>query len=726
MEDDTRTQLAEQLKAARSEVAHYREIAEEVGKVRLRETEELSQLISELRQAQELLKQRNTELDSFINNIPDMAWLKDARSRFIAVNRAFGEAVGMDPKTLVGQTVEVCYGKEKADAFREHDRRVMEAGKRVVLEERFADSENGETWVEAIKSPILDDSGRVTGTAGIARDISHRKRMEMALQKAHEELEKRVKERTAELLEANTTLKHEIAERKRAEMALRKSEERFRRLFEHSNDAVIIHESGKILDVNQSTCEMLGYSREQLVSMSIFDLHPEEDRPECLGKINTIRAGRGRQFETQWMRADGTMVDVEVSSRVVDPENGIVQGLGRDISRRKEIQDELLKTKKLESIGMLAGGIAHDYNNLLSIILGSISMAREDLKPEYGISEFLKEAEKACFRAKNLTRQLVTFSKGGAPIKETAPVSELIRESARHALRGSSASLDFSASNGAWLVDYDKGQMEDVITYLVTNAHEAMPGDGVIKVRVENVHLGGEHQEPGLSFQEGRYVRISVQDKGVGIPEQLLPSIFDPYFSTKEMGDQKGMGLGLATAYSIIKRHDGHIGVESKVGVGTTFRVYLPASEKGLLDEKDGHREIDRLPSTAEKILVMEDEEMLRDLTGKMLERLGYEVQLTKDGGEAVGLYKAAMDAGVPFDGAILDLTVPGGMGGKQALRKLCEMDPKVKAIVSSGYSDDPVMTDWRQHGFVGAIVKPYQKKDLREVLLKAFSDDDT
>jgi len=254
----------------------------------------------------------------------------------------------------------------------------------------------------------------------------------------------------------------------------------------------------------------------------------------------------------------------------------------------------------------------------------------------------------------------------------------------------------------------------------VTNAYEAMPEGGTIGLTAENVVIG-KQDHPRMPLQEGRYIKISFCDQGVGIPAEQLPMIFDPYYSTKERGRQKGMGLGLATAYSIVERHGGQMAVESEVGQGTVFHIYLPASEEGLPDRADAKVTIDHRESPGRKVLVMEDEDTLRNLCGQMLERLGYEVSLTQKGEEAIEAYANAMGSGKAFDAVILDLTVRGGMGGKEALRELQKIDPGVTAIVSSGHHDDPVMTEWQEHGFKAVLLKPYLKQDLKLALGNAW-----
>ncbi|MBA7534820.1 Sensor kinase CckA [subsurface metagenome] len=360
-------------------------------------------------------------------------------------------------------------------------------------------------------------------------------------------------------------------------------------------------------------------------------------------------------------------------------------------------------------MGILAGGIAHDFNNILTVILGNISLARISTDQDI-ISSSLEEAEQASIRAEDLTRQLLTFSKGGSPIKKTVPIEELIRESAGFALRGSNVKCEYSIPEDLWPADVDEGQVIQVIGNLVINADQAMPEGGVIKVSSENVNIRPEDAVP---VKNGEYVKISIKDRGIGIAREHLEKIFDPYFTTK----QKGSGLGLSISYSIIRNHDGHIDVESYPGLGSTFHIYIPASPEKAGEKKE--KEEEKPLAGTGKILVMDDEEMIRRFAGKCLKHIGYGVTLAKEGAGAVKLYKDARDAGKPFDIVILDLTVPGGMGGEEALKKLIEIDPEVKALVSSGYSDAPVMANYREFGFCGVIAKPYEIKELNENLNK-------
>jgi signal transduction histidine kinase/CheY-like chemotaxis protein len=381
--------------------------------------------------------------------------------------------------------------------------------------------------------------------------------------------------------------------------------------------------------------------------------------------------------------------------------------LQKEMRERQRMEDELIRAQKLDSLGVLAGGIAHDFNNILTAILGNISLTKMKIDMESKVSTFLSEAEKASLRAQNLTQQLLTFSKGGVPIKELVSIGKIIKESVDFSLQGSNVRSEYRIPEKLWPVEADKGQISQIMNNLVINAKQAMPDGGTIHVAVENVQVGSCDFR---TLSEGRYVKITIEDHGLGIREDLIPRIFDPYFTTKK----KGSGLGLAISYAIIKKHNGNIFVDSSPGEGTIFSIFLPASNEAIHTE-DEKEEVSILGSG--RILVMDDESEVRMVLGNMLETLGYSIEFAEHGEEAVELYRKAKRSGKAFEACILDLTVPGGLGGKETILKLRRIDPKVKGIVSSGYSNDPVMSKYREYGFSGVIKKPYRLYDLSRVI---------
>lgn len=383
----------------------------------------------------------------------------------------------------------------------------------------------------------------------------------------------------------------------------------------------------------------------------------------------------------------------------------------RDITERFKLQKELNKIGKLESLGMLAGGIAHDFNNLLTAIIGNLSLAREYAGENAECRDSIEMVESASQRAIALTRQLLTFSKGGEPVKQTASIIELLKESAGFLLSGSTVRPEFRFDKNVWAVDIDTDQISQVLHNIIINAVHAMPKGGVLTIEAHNV----ADPLPG-KLPVGRYVELMIRDTGTGIPHRILSRIFDPYFTTKTDGN----GLGLAICYSIINKHRGYIDVESEEGSGSVFRIYLRASEQTVAENDPSISDISRRSG---RILVMDDERYIRDAVVKMLAYLGYDAIAASDGEEVLQFYTVALESDMPFDAVIMDLTVPGGMGGLETMNRLREIDPGITAIVSSGYSNDPVMANYSQYGFRGMIMKPYTMRDLMKALFDILPD---
>lgn len=386
--------------------------------------------------------------------------------------------------------------------------------------------------------------------------------------------------------------------------------------------------------------------------------------------------------------------------------------LQREISQRKAIEEELLRKEKLESLSILASGIAHDFNNILTIISGNNSLANIILeeKADYEVCELLDEVQRGVMQARELTEQLMTFSRGGAPVKEVSSIEDLVQESAGFVLRGSNVRAIFSISGAIWPVDIDWGQISQVFHNLLLNAAQAMPNGGIIEVYISNIM---PETAAALALLEGRYVQIVVKDHGSGIASEDLGNVFVPYFSTKD----KGHGLGLAMAYSIIKKHDGVIKVNSELGIGSTFEVYLPASDQSIT-EKNSSRKVNF--SGQGRILVMDDDRIVRNTLGRMLNQLGYKPDLAGDGQEAIQMYIEARQAGSPYHAVIMDLTIAGGMGARETVQKLQQIDGNIRAIVSSGYSSDEVLLNYGEYGFCGVIEKPVEIERLSQVLFEA------
>ena len=661
-------------------------------------------------------------------------------------------------------------------------------------------------------------------------EISERIRIEGILQQAHDDLESRVRERTAELSEANEQLRHEVVERRDAEERLQLSNQRFETLAEATFEGIAITENGRIVDVNPQLNRILGYQGREMIGLEVTAALMQQERDRI---ISHLMSGSASPIESELTCKDGSRRVVEVhAKRIVQQSRefgitairditdrkvmeqalqeseeqfrtlcnsapivivradscgrityinphwekisgiGVLESLGRgwlkavhpeerslianswrqavearaswaqeyrvlhprgktiliraqasplmdqaggcmgyvgiieDVTELRQAMQEITRTQKLESLGVLAGGIAHDFNNILTAIIGNISLARLQLEDREKVSQRLTQTENAAARAKDLTQQLLTFARGGEPVKATVRVESLLRETALFASHGSSVRCLFEVGPDLWPVHADEGQLFQVINNLVINAVHATPGAGTVIIGAVNdcCRLEGKPS-----------VKIFVADHGEGIPPEHYQRIFDPYFTTKKQGS----GLGLATCFSIVKKHEGLISFESSLGKGTTFSVYLPAAKQARLESPGPDAAL--VPGRG-RILVMDDEEVVREIAQAMLVQLGYTVECTVDGSQALALYRSRKEGGTPFAAVIFDLTIPGGMGGREAVGLLLQYDPAVRAIVSSGYSNDPVMANYREHGFSAVLRKPYRMQELNTILQQCLA----
>ena len=510
-----------------------------------------------------------------------------------------------------------------------------------------------------------------------------------------------------------------MAELRDSEAALAAEKERLAVTLYSIGDGVITTDtSGRVLSLNKVAEQLTGWPQAETLGKPLADFFKivnENTREPIASPLEeALSSGRVCSLEQAavLIARDGTERAVADSAAPIRDRDGRIVGavvVFRDVTEKQKSEAELLKESKLESVGLLAGGIAHDFNNILQGILGNLSLARMNAHSTERMLERLAGVEKSAMRAKDLTQQLVMFARGGAPIRKRVQLSALIKDATLFSLQGSNVNCEFVLPADIWPVDVDEGQFRQVINNIVLNAMQAMPDGGRIEARAENVEFTSGFLPP---LTAGKYVKISIRDTGTGIKPEHLPRIFDPYFTTRK----HARGLGLASAYSVVRKHDGQISVETQVGRGSTFQIYLPASLKPV--------DVKPFPSSEQKqlfghgrVLVMDDEVVILELVREMLELMGYEVEVAKDGAEAVNRYMASQRGNQPFAAVIMDLTIPNGMGGKEAIRRLREIDPQVKAIVSSGYSYDPVMANFREYGFSGVIPKPYIMEDLGRVL---------
>lgn len=503
----------------------------------------------------------------------------------------------------------------------------------------------------------------------------------------------------------------DITETKQTGEALKATEENYRNLFNASVDGILVADiqTMTFVEANPAICRMLGYSREELLALSVRDIHPGEQLEDILEVFRkqsrgTISVAHGVPCVTK--KGDIVFADVNAAKAVILGKVCNV-GIFRDITEKMHLEQQLQRKQKTEAIGTLAGGIAHDFNNLLGIITGNASYALDLFAEHRDLAGILTDILKGAKQAQTLTQQLLTFARGGEPIKKTIDPNQVVREAVEFVSRGLRSQCIVNLDDDLRPVEADAGQIHHALTHLLINADQAMPDGGIIRVGTDNIHLDAS---PIHELPKGNYVRITVEDQGSGIPTRHLSNIFDPYFTTKP----SGRGLGLPTADSIIRKHQGHIAVHTVPDQGSTFHVYLPQSP---CSAPVARPENVTVPTGRGKILVMDDQEPLLDIAGRLLASLGYDSVLARDGQEALDLFQAACDKGEPFDAVILDLTVPGGMGGAQAIPLLLALDPQVRAVVSSGYSSDPIMANFRSYGFSGVVPKPYTRAQLADVL---------
>ncbi len=501
--------------------------------------------------------------------------------------------------------------------------------------------------------------------------------------------------------------------RRKSEDDLRRAEKQFRSLVEQSLVGVFIYQDGFFSYVNPKAAMIFGYTQEDLCSRPVSGIIAEGDFGRLSESIRALMDEEMHELHTfvRGRRKDGAVIEIEAQGRKTEF-NGrpAIVGSFLDITERRKMEADVLRSQKLESLGAFAGNIALEYNNILTALIGNLALAKMYAKPGYEVFDILNEAEKASLRAKDLTQQLLSFAKGGTLIKKVIFLQELIRDMVNVAFDSKAVACDMAFPDNLWPVAADESQLRQAMKALLLNAHQATPAGGIITISGENIHVGPASSVP---LRQGRYVMLAVADSGDDMSAKELQTLFDPFRS----GENKRGALGLASSFAIVKKHDGHITAESHPGRGTTVCVYLPAGE-----EHSPAVSIAGEPSLRGKILIMDDEEIVRVVANRLLLQCGFETELARNGEDMLRLYRTAKDAGSPFVAVIMDLIIQDGMGGREAIQHLLTYDPHAKVIVSSGYSYDPIMASFRKYGFSGFLPKPYKLEELKRVLAEVIS----
>ncbi|MFP4083857.1 MAG: PAS domain S-box protein [Desulfonatronovibrio sp.] len=664
-----------------------------------------------VRNATEELQQTLIYLSSIMDNIADGLLVLDEDGRIIRYNSSFKKMFFIDRHNLVEEKASDFIQRDLVKFFHSHSTNGYQR-----LEFSFESPDREKVFLEATISLITMSCG--VSYIVIFHDITTRKNMENELKSLYADLEKKVLERTNELVKVNESLNQEVTLRKNAEIELQAEKEFFAVTLKSIGDAVLTTDkNGCLVFINRMAEEILGLRLEECKGVyyrEVFSLYDNlEAEIEPFEKVTSTRkiVERSRGVTLAGKTGQKYHISFKVSP-IYDRQSDIMGTVMvfQDIGHLLHLEEERLRKEKLESIGLLAGGIAHDFNNILTAILNHIIMVKSNLKADESNVSKLESAQKACLRARRLTQQLLTFSKGGAPIKEATSLVELIEDTVAFTLRGSHVSSSLDISSNLWPANVDPGQISQVLENLVINAVQSMPSGGHVWISADNKTIlpGNEGVLP-----PGKYLKICIQDEGSGIDPKNFKKIFDPYFTTKK----SGTGLGLATTYSIVRNHNGHIDVLSKPGKGTSFFIYLPAMAKFLEQKQESSGQV--LQKGTGKILVLDDDEEILEVINEVLDLLGYDAVLVSSGTEVLEKYQEARQEGEPFDLVIMDLTIPGGMGGLETMQKLREIDPDARAVVSSGYSQDPVMANYREYGFIGVLAKPYTIDELSSLLKK-------
>lgn len=664
--------------------------------------------------------------ESIVATISDPLFLVDLDHSIRTTNSAACRMLGYEIHELIGHPIGKVFPPSDDGQSNTSFLKAMETGVVNDVETTLLTKDGEYIPVSLSWSMTRSKDGRTLGVTFIGRDITDRLRFQESLKQARDNLQLQVEEQTKELTVANKMLREEIGERMKAEEALAEDKEYLSVTLRSIADGVITTDrDGSVVLLNRVAEDLTGWRLQDAVGRplgEILQVVDEETREQNADPFDRV-AGSGEVVMLSegavLLGHDGTERVVSYSGAPIRSQAGKIRGMVlviRDISERRKLEERLFKNRKLESVSVLAAGIAHDFNNILTGIMTSLFVARTQVKPDSETYQLLSEAEQSAFRASSLTKQLLTFAKGSTPVRQRLPVRELIEETAGFCLSGSLADYELELSEDLFDVELDRGQMDQALSSIIVNAEESMPDGGLIRIRAENRTIGSEH---GLPVRKGHYVAISVTDQGGGIPEDDLHRIFDPYYTTKPNHN----GLGLTTAHSVVSQHDGCIDVESVVGKGATFYVYLPAAEVREQKHEWDMEDSTDSPVARRRVLFMDDEDYIRRTAAKLLEHIGYETTTAARGEEVLDLYRESLDESRPFDVVVLDLSVNGGKGARETISELRQLDPEVRAVVTSGYATDPILNDFRRFGFTAALSKPYTVQTIEQAIAKALEE---
>ena len=641
----------------------------------------IGQDITEQKKFEEKLKKSEERFRAFVENANDVVFALTPAGEFSYVSPNWTEAFGYALEETIGKPFPPFVHPDDVPGCLEFMRRVFETGQKQSGVEYRVRSRSGEyLWYKANASLIHDPTSGALTLIGIGRDISGLKA---------------------------------------AEETLRQSEERFSAAFHASPDAITLSRLGNgiYLNVNEGFTDLTGYLPEEAIGKSAIELNIWDSHLDRVGLLLELREhGKvtGKQFE--FRRKDGSKRIGQMAARIIEiGREPCLLAITRDITMHEQLQKELIKAQKLDSISILAGGIAHNFNNVLTGVIGYISYAKKHLHEPEKLSQTLEAAEKSSHRAAGIARQLLTFSQSTTPVRKPVSIDALVRESVELFLSGSNVTgiVDCAAHQA---ISVDSQQISQAFNNIVLNALQAMPNGGTLTVTAQSVQLGSNNH---YLLPAGSYTKVIFKDTGCGISPDDLQKVYDPYFTTRD----SGTGLGLSTTHSIISKHGGHIDIASEVGRGTNVSILLPSTDEEPAESGSAASPAEHVQSRG-LILVMDDEKMIREVTEEVLRNAGFEVVSCPRGEDAVAVYKNLRESGKPCALSILDLSVPDGMGGGETAQRILGLDPHARIIAVSGYANDPAIADFRAFGFSGAIAKPYNSEELIAAVRKAIGQD--